>query len=69
MDVRNWLRKNIRKKVHWDLCKKNDLEHPKKLYDHVPKGAVENKEVKVMWDINVQCSNMIEEKKVRHNFS
>ena len=36
------------------------LEHTEKWYEHVLEGAVENKEVKVLWDINVQCDNMIE---------
>ena len=31
-----------------------------KWYEHVPEGAVENEEVKVLWDINVQCDNVIE---------
>ena len=51
---------NVAKKVHWDLCKKNGLEHTKKWYEHVPEGAVENEEVKVLWDVNVQCDNVIE---------
>ena len=46
---------NVAKKVHWDLCKKNGLEHTEKLYEHVTEGAVENEEVKVWWYINVQC--------------
>ena len=29
-------------------------------YEHVPEGVVENEEVKVLWDINVQCDNVIE---------
>ena len=51
---------NVAKKVHWDLCKKNGLEHTEKSYEHVPKGAVENEEVKVLWDINVQCDYVVE---------
>ena len=51
---------NLVKKVHWDLFKKNGLEHTEKWYEHVPEGAVENEEVKVLWDINVQCDNAIE---------
>ncbi|XP_068708222.1 uncharacterized protein [Montipora foliosa] len=51
---------NVAKKVHWDFCKKNKLEHTEKWYEHVPEGAVENEEVKVLWDINVQCDNVIE---------
>ena len=34
-----------------------------KWYEHVPEGAVENEEVKVLWDINVQCDNVIEARK------
>ena len=51
---------NVAKKVHWDFCKKNGLEHAEKWYEHVPEGVVENEEVKVLWDINVQCDNVIE---------
>ena len=51
---------NVAKKVHWDVCKKNGLGHSEKWYEHAPEGAVENEEIKVLWDINVQCDNMIE---------
>ena len=51
---------NVAKKVHWDFCKKNGLEHTEKWYEHVPEGLVENEEVNVLWDINVQCDNVIE---------
>ena len=50
---------NIAKKVHWDICKKNRLEHSEKSYEHAPEGAVENEEIKVLWDINIQCDNLI----------
>ena len=55
-----WGHSNVAKKVHWDLCKKNGLEHTEKWYEHIPEGAVENEEVKVLWDIIVQCNNAIE---------
>ena len=51
---------NVAKKVHWDFCKKNELEHTEKWYEHVPEIVVENEEVKVLWDINVQFDNLIE---------
>ena len=38
----------VAKKVQWDLCKKNGLEHTVKWYEHIPEGAVENEEVKVL---------------------
>ena len=44
---------NVAKKVHRDLCKKNGLEHTEKWYEHVPE------KVKVLWDINVQCDNVV----------
>ena len=51
---------NVGKKVHWDICKKNELEHTEKSYEHAPEGAVENEEIKVLWDINIRCDNLIE---------
>ena len=51
---------NVARKVHWDLCKKDGLEHTEKWYGHIPEGAVENEEVKVLWHINVQFDNVIE---------
>ena len=50
----------VAKKIHWDLCKKNGLEHAERWYEHVSEGAIENEEVKVLWDINIQCDNVIE---------
>ena len=58
-----WIQKttgHVAKKIHWDICKKNRLEHREKWYEHVPEGAVENEENKVLWDINIQCDNLIE---------
>ena len=65
--MKNWLKKerkrrrgNVAKKVHWDICKKNGLEHSEKWFEHAPEGAVENEEIKVLRDINIQCDNLIE---------
>ena len=49
---------SVAKKIHWDLCKQNGLEHREKQYELIPKGVVEN-EVEVLWDINGQCDNVI----------
>ena len=51
---------NVAKKVHWVICKKNRLEHSEKCYEHIPEGAVENEEIKVLWDIDIQCDNLTE---------
>ena len=54
---------NVAKKVHWDICKNKGLEHSEKCYEHASEGAVENEEIKVLWDINIQRDNLIEAKR------
>ena len=51
---------NVANKFHRDICKKNGLEHSEKLYEHAPEGAVENEEIKVLWDVGIQCDSLIE---------
>ena len=46
--------------VHWDVCKKNSLEHGQKWCEYAPQGAVENEEIKVLWGINIQRDNLRE---------
>ena len=36
------------------------MDHTENWYEYVPEGVVENEEIKVLWDINVQCDNVIE---------
>ena len=58
---------NVAKKFQRDFWKKNGLEHTEEWYEHVPEGVVENEEIKVLWDINVQCDNVIETRRPGHN--
>ena len=51
---------NVARKVHWELCKKNALEHKDRWYEHEPAVVVENENVKLLWDMTVQCDNIIE---------
>ena len=51
---------NVAKKIHWDICKKNRLEHSEKWYEYSTEGAAENEEIKALWDINIQRDNLIE---------
>ena len=50
----------VAKLVHWKLCEKHNLERTKSWYEHCSKGVVENVDVKVIWDINIQCDNITE---------
>ena len=45
----------VAKLVHWKLW-----ERTERWYEHCPKGVVENDDVKLIWDINIQCDNIIE---------
>ena len=56
-------RKNVAKKLHRDICKKNGLKHSEKWDEHAPEGAIENEEIKVQWDIIIQCDNLIERRR------
>ena len=58
---------NMVKKVNWDLCRKLGLEHSDTWYEHTPESVVENEAVKIMWDINVQCDNVIQARRCYSN--
>ena len=51
---------NIAKLIHWKLCEKYGFERKDKWYEHCPDGAIDNDKVKLIWDINIQCDNIIE---------
>ena len=51
---------NVARRIHWDISKERGLECTEKWYEHVPEGVVENEDVKLLWDINIQCDNVIE---------
>ena len=46
----------VAKLVHWKLCEKNNLERKEKWYENSPEGAVEDDNVKLIWDM---ISNVI----------
>ena len=50
----------VAKLVHWKLCEKHNLKRKEKWYEHCPEGTVEEDGVKLIWDINIQCDNVIE---------
>ena len=46
---------NVARIVHWKLCGKYNLKRSEKWNEHAQEGAVENEEVKILWDIMIQC--------------
>ena len=51
---------NIAKLIHWKLCGEHGFDRNEKWYEHCPEGVVENAHVKLIWDMNIQCDNVIE---------
>ena len=51
---------NVAEVVHWKLCEKYHLEKKDKWYKHAPDSVSENDEVKLLWDVNIQCDHVIE---------
>ena len=37
------------------LCGKYNMKRSEKWYEQVPEGAVENEEMKILWDAMIQC--------------
>ena len=54
---------NIATMVHWKLCQKFNLEKPEKWYLHNPQIFSENVNHKLIWDMNIQCNNIIVERR------
>ncbi|XP_067931050.1 uncharacterized protein [Watersipora subatra] len=46
--------------VRWSICKKHELPHTEKWYDHRAEAVLENEKVKLLWDFNVQTDKVIE---------
>ena len=51
---------NVAKKLHWGLCRKNGFKCGNKWYEHKPESIGGNNNVKLLWDFNIQCDNIIE---------
>ena len=54
---------NVARIIHWKLCEKYNLKRSKKWYEHAPKGVGENEEVKILWDVMIQCDRKIKARK------
>ena len=50
----------VAKLVHWKLCEKHNPEKTEKQYEHCPERVVEDHDVKLIWDITIQCDNVME---------
>ena len=49
--------------IHWKLCQKFNLEKSGKWYLQNPQTVSENNNHKLIWDMNIQCDNIIVERR------
>ena len=54
---------NFTRMVHWKLYEKFNLEKPEKWCLHNPRNVSENVNHKLIYDMNVQCDNIIVERR------
>ena len=47
---------------NWSIgnCAKQSLEIKEKCYQHFPEGVVEDDDFKLIWDINIQCDDVMQ---------
>ena len=57
---KQWRHDKILQTLHWNLCKKYDLQAATKFYDHVREKVSENDLVKVLWDFNIRKDKKLE---------
>ena len=50
---------NVARIVHWKLCNKYNLRRSGKSYKHASEGVAENEEVKILWDVMIQCNREV----------
>ena len=50
----------VAKLVHWKWCEKYKLERKEKRYENCPEEVSEDGDVKLFWDINIQCDDVME---------
>ena len=51
---------NIARIIHWKLCDKYGLKKAEKWYEHEPCKVMESRDIKILWDFNIQCDHIIE---------
>ena len=59
---REYMRRHdtVAKLVHWKLCEKHNFERKEKWYEHCTEEFVEDDDVILIWDVNIQCDDIME---------
>jgi hypothetical protein len=46
--------------IHWNLCKRYQLEHRRNWYEHQAESVTENEKAKILWDCAIQTDHIIQ---------
>ena len=49
----------VGKVIHWEMCRKFQLDHTNQWYMHNPTPVLENDSHKLLWDFNIQTDQLI----------
>ena len=49
----------VGKVIHWEMCRKFQIDHTKKWYMHNPAPVLENDSHKLLWDFNIETDHLI----------
>ena len=49
----------VGKRIHWEMCRKFQLDHTNKWYMHNPVPVQENDSHKLLWDFNIKTDHLI----------
>ena len=60
---KNWRHDKVAQAVHWNLCKKFNLQCNETWHDHSPEEVMENDEVKLLWDFRIQTDRHLDLKR------
>ena len=54
---------NVARIIHWKICHKYNIRKSEKWYEHQPSPVTETEDIKLLWDFNIQCDNIIQERR------
>lgn len=54
---------DLKRPMHWDLCRRLEFEHRNRGYENVPSKVQESKYCKVLWDFNIETRGVMNSRK------
>ena len=57
---KSWRHDKVAQAIHWNLCKKFNLQCKETWHDHSPEAVMENYQVKLLWDFRIQTDHHLD---------